>query len=181
MARSGQRRGSGRDDSQQLQIDWTSRGVEPAAQITETSSLGEPSLPIAGRASIAHDDDRSAQPNICSQRAHRRIIARLPVPEPLRAAVAAGHFGHAERGPVRPSPDEVRAISEAHAEKLIDLLTAIEQAAGSYVSGKKNRLQELFANALAAYAGDFGEHAAKRLEGYAKRQATLKNDQGWCR
>jgi hypothetical protein len=61
-------------------------------------------------------------------RANRRFPAsptcpaRLPVPRPMAAAVGRGHFGKDEHGPIRPTLDEVRAITEQHAEKLIDLL-----------------------------------------------------------
>ena len=57
-----------------------------------------------------------------------KIIARLPVPRALRHAVTAGHFGRDENGPVNPGPDEVRDITENHAEELVDLLAALDSA-----------------------------------------------------
>ena len=73
------------------------------------------------------------------------------------SAVAAGHFGQEEDGrAVRPGPHEVRAITEQHAEKLIDLLS--------------NRDEANFQNGLAKYAEDFGQRAADQLEAYARRQ-----------
>ena len=56
-----------------------------------------------------------------------------------------------------PSVIPVRAITEQHAEKLIDLLS--------------NRDEANFRNGLAKYAEDFGEKAAAQLEAYARRQA----------
>ena len=84
-----------------------------------------------------------------------RISSRLPAPRPLPSAISAGNFGHDEHGnPIRPGPDEIRAITEHHAEKLIELL---------YV-GKDIQ------PALAKYAEDFGERPAKQLEAYIRRQ-----------
>jgi hypothetical protein len=100
----------------------------------------------------------------------RRIPARLPVPKPLPAAVASGHFGQEEDGkPVRPGVSEVRAITEQQAEKLIELLDTIASAPAS----GKAALLESFQNGLAAYAEDFGQPAADQLEAYARRQAGL--------
>jgi hypothetical protein len=112
----------------------------------------------------------------------RRVVARLPVPRPLPAAVAAGQFGREDDGkPVRPDPHEVRTITEHHAEKLVDLLDAI--AAGP-ASGK-DTLRAQFAAGIAAYAEDFGRPAADQLEAYVRRQASLdvseRADQGWHR
>jgi hypothetical protein len=99
-----------------------------------------------------------------------RIIAKLPVPRPLPSAVAAGHFGQEENGrPVRPGAREVRDITEQHAEKLIDLIDTIRSGP---MNGKE-ALQEQFAAGIAAYAEDFGQHAADQLQAYVLRQAGL--------
>jgi hypothetical protein len=104
----------------------------------------------------------------------RRVVAQLPVPRPLPSAIAAGHFGQEDNGkPVRPGAHEVREITERHAEKLIDLLDSIQEAAGSCVPSEATRLRGLFDSALAAYAEDFGQHAAEQLEAYVRRQAEL--------
>jgi hypothetical protein len=104
----------------------------------------------------------------------RRVVARLPVPTPLPSAVVAGQFGYQENGkPLRPGAHEVREITRRHAEKLIDLLDSIAHAAGSCVPGEAKRLQGLFDSALAAYAQDFGQHAADQLESYVRREASL--------
>ena len=97
----------------------------------------------------------------------KRTVAILPVPKPLSEAVAAGRFGQDEQGrPIRPCPAEVRAITEQHAEKLIDLLDAIASAP----SNGKDALLESFQNGIAAYAEDFGKHAAQQLEAYVRRE-----------
>jgi hypothetical protein len=94
----------------------------------------------------------------------------------LPSAVAAGHFGEDEAGPVHPGPAEIRAITERHAEKLINLLESIGPASGSCVPGEGNRLRGMFDSALAAYAEDFGQHAAEQLGAYARRQVALDPD-----
>jgi hypothetical protein len=89
---------------------------------------------------------------------HRRLSAMLPVPKPLHTAVKLGRFGTEEDGqPVRPKPDEVRAITDNYAEKLIDLL---------------DQRQDI-GPGLAKYAEDFGPEAAGQLERYARRQCRI--------
>jgi hypothetical protein len=89
--------------------------------------------------------------------AHKRSSTRLPVPHPLPAAVNAGRFGLDDHGkPVRPGPDEVRAITENHAEKLIGLLESRQELA--------------FRTGIEAYAEDFGDQAAHQLERHVIRQ-----------
>jgi hypothetical protein len=67
--------------------------------------------------------------------------------------VAADIFGHDESGkPIRPNADEVRAITEQHAERMIDL--------------DDDQLR----SAMAKYAEDFGTEAASQLERYVRRQ-----------
>jgi hypothetical protein len=103
-----------------------------------------------------------------------RVSARLPVPKPLPHAVAAGHFGHDEDGPVSPSADEVRAITEAHAELLIDMATAIADADRRNAGPTEvARLMGQMQDAVRKYAEDFGDHAAQRLLAYARRQAQM--------
>jgi hypothetical protein len=92
-------------------------------------------------------------PTVVRRYAYVRRSSCLPVPRPLRTAVAAGIFGHNENGkPVCPSREEVRAITERHAENMIDMNDAELQAAGKM------------------YAEDFGEKAALQLERYVRRQ-----------
>jgi hypothetical protein len=111
-----------------------------------------------------------------------RIVARLPVPKPLPASIAAGHFGQDEDGPVRPRADEVRAITERHAEKLIELLETLAQ---THHAAEQDHLQAAFRAALGTYCEDFGQHAADQFEAYVRRRASLdggdRTTQGWRR
>lgn len=110
-------------------------------------------------------------------RTHRRSPAVLPVPKPLPSAIGRGHFGEDEHGPIRPTAAEVRAITENHAERLINLLEGLAEVNGSLANSQcsdrarlyheKDRLLSAYQGAVALYAEDFGEHAAKRLEAYA--------------
>jgi len=107
----------------------------------------------------------------------KRIIARIPVPRPLPAAVAAGRFGQDEDGrPIRPASDEVRAITEQHAEKLIDLLVAATAVVESGSPTEQARLRDAFGIAVADFAEDFGPRPAQQLEAYVRRQAELDSD-----
>ncbi len=87
---------------------------------------------------------------------HARIVARLPIPRPLKVAIRAGRFGIDEQNrPIHPDPDEVAEITVTHAEKLMDLLGPNTE--GAYQAG------------LAVYAGDFGERPAAQLDAYVRR------------
>ncbi len=134
-------------------------GVEVAAEPQARRNLGRrshhPPLP---------------QPNQSVAANPARISARLPVPHPLPSAVAAGRFGQEEDGkPVRPGAHEVREITEQHADKLIDLLDSLASAPAD----GKDALRAQFAVGIAAYAEDFGQHAADQLQAYVRRQADL--------
>jgi hypothetical protein len=102
-----------------------------------------------------HDEPPKTTPTI--QKSRRvRASSMLPVPSPLRSSIAAGIFGRDENGkPIRPDPTEVWAITENHAEQLIELLH----------EGKDIQ------PGLTKYAEDFGERPAKQLEAYTRRQA----------
>jgi hypothetical protein len=104
------------------------------------------------------------------RRTGRRAIARLPVPRPLAQAVAAGNFGQDERGPVKPSADEVRKITENHAEMLIDLLCDQRQAERTGQEADRARISIDVQAAVMKYAEDFGDRAAEQLLAYCRRQ-----------
>jgi hypothetical protein len=89
------------------------------------------------------------------RRTSRRPVpsSRLPVPRPLASAVAAGVFGRYENGkPIRPKADEVREITEQHADRMMEMTDA-----------------ELSA-AVTKYAEDFGPRPASQLERYVRRR-----------
>ncbi len=86
----------------------------------------------------------------------KRIIASLPVPKPLPRAITEARFGQTDRGPVRPSAQEVREITETHADRIIDALCENSRADITPL--------------IQMYADDFGEEAARRLEAYCRRQ-----------
>ena len=88
-----------------------------------------------------------------------RLSSRMPVPRPLKSAVAAGRFGIENGKPINPSPDEVREITERHAEAMCGVNEAGWHAA------------------VAKYAEDFGEKAAAQLERYVRAEIR-RQDQG---
>jgi hypothetical protein len=93
----------------------------------------------------------------------------LPCPKPLPAAVKTGQFGYEENGqPVRPGTAETRAIIRNHADKLIDLLDELRTAP----QAAKDSLRNRFAAGVAAFAEDFGNESALRLETYVEREAS---------
>jgi hypothetical protein len=133
--------------------------------------VAESKSPIVA-APAAPSENREGQH---SARTSRRVVARLPVPKPLPSAVAAGHFGQDEHGRnIRPGPQEIREITERHVEKLIDILDSIGHAPQP-PSDEIPRLQKLFAGGIHAYCESFGEHAAKQLEAYVRRQVQLRD------
>ena len=88
----------------------------------------------------------------------------------MPAAIVACRFGQEEDGKaVRPTAQEVRAITEQLADKLIDLLDSL----GSTSADAKDIVVAQFMAGIAAYGEDFGQHAADQLEAYARRQAGL--------
>ena len=103
----------------------------------------------------------------------RRVVARLPIPKPLPHAVAAGNFGQDERGPVRPSAGEVREITENHAALLVDLIAHQRETQRSRSDDDNLRLSSEIQAEVQKYAEDFGEHAAKQLLAYARRQVLI--------
>lgn len=149
---------------------------------------------IAGDASTRKDEEGSAANRGISQetspahRQPRRSPVVLPAPKPLPEAIKAGHFGKQENGkPVHPSPREVRAITEQHAEKIIDLLDALRQAERHFARGSDEartgaecvRLKNEIKTGIDKYAASFGPEAGERLEAYCRRQASAQQ-RGRC-
>lgn len=105
----------------------------------------------------------------------------LPVPRPLPTRIATGVFGIDEHDqPVRPGPDEVWAITEAHAEKIAGFLEGLGQVERSLTSTghgdparlyvERERLRGEVRSAVEAYAEDFGRDAASQLERHVRHQ-----------
>jgi len=154
-------------EDRQMLIDWTAKSSAPpskqgeAAEPLKQATL--PGLPAPER-----------------RRTARKTPAVMPVPKPLPSAIGKGNFGEDDRGPVRPTAAEVRAITEHHAEKLIDLFTRLQENERqlSRVGGvgrtslirEKDRLLSGYQSGIALYAEDFGEHAANRLDSYVRHQ-----------
>ena len=150
-------RRSGRSEHPgQLHLEWT----RPESQAT--AKVQVPQSPPA--------PPKAATPGVDRRLRRGRVVARLPVPKPLPASIAAGHFGQDDEGkPVRPGAEEVRAITERHAEKLIELLDTLAHAQ----TADQDRLRADFRAGITAYSEDFGQHAADQLEAYVRRQASL--------
>jgi hypothetical protein len=114
----------------------------------------------------------------------------LPVPRPLPEAIKAGHFGlEADGTPVNPTPDEVRAVTEQHAEKIVALLdgrrrmerseTAPQCSDRARVGSEAARLKDQVKAEIDKYAASFGRPPAEQLERYCRRQVLA--DRGNCR
>jgi hypothetical protein len=110
----------------------------------------------------------------------RSASVRIPTPEPLAQAIEKGHFGEDEDGPVTPSAEEIQAITEYHAERLVALagnLGEVKRMLAQPASDKarvyreKDLIEGQFKSALAMYAEDFGQEAANQLETYARHEA----------
>ncbi len=196
-------RGAGEQDPNQLPLVWNSpvddghapsskpasvKGGEAEGPGAIDSPLVTPNVPgakarqprrMSNKPTVVRDDvDREPAAEI-PQSGFRRVMARLPVPRPLPASVAARRFGEDEDGhPIRPAADEVRAITENHAERLIDLLIAATAAVESGTRAEQARLRDAFGAAVADFAEDFGERPARQLEAYVRRQAALEEFEG---
>lgn len=149
----------------QLLIDWTATPSAPP------STQGEAPVPLKQATLPGLPEEERRKPA-------RKSLAIMPVPKPLPSAIGKGNFGEDERGPVRPTAAEVRAITEHHAEKLIDLLGRLQDTDRQLARGgdrtsliqQKDRLLSGYQSGIALYAEDFGEHAAKRLDAYVRHQ-----------
>lgn len=114
--------------------------------------------------------------------------APLPVPEPLQEAVEAGVFGVCVDGSLRPSVEEVAALTREQARELLSLLVDLrhlkrclerhlnphthqplvsweirERIERSMQAGVEN-VRENYTACLSAYADAFGSSAAEGLD-----------------
>jgi len=119
----------------------------------------------------------------------------LPVCSPLPAAVEAGVFGLTEAGPIEPDAEEVASITTEHAHEMTALLIELAAVEASLRSGcdpgtgrpprteqgrtrlmerleaKRPRLQQSYADAVAAFAEAFGDQAASALDAWVRKVA----------
>jgi len=162
---------------EQTEFTWSGQSANvtpPLPAAGPENTLSQATLP-----EMAEETGREAAA-ASAPRTRRHSPAVLPVPKPLPSAIGRGYFGEDEHGPVRPSPAEVRAITENHVERLIDLLGGIAEVEGflrdsqcsdrSRLYHEKDRLQCAYHSAIAMYAEDFGDHASQRLDAYARNQ-----------
>lgn len=162
---------------EQTEFNWSgqSANVTPLLPAAEPEiALSQATLPGMTEETGCDEIARSAP------RPHQRSPAVPPVPKPLPSAIGRGHFGEDGQGPIRPTPAEVRAITENHAERLINLLEGLTEVEGFPANSQcsdrarlyheKDRLLSAYQGAIAIYAEDFGEHAGKRLDAYVRNQ-----------
>ena len=159
----------------QTEFDWDRREETRTAK-SVTNLPAPPAMTQAALPGIP--EEPAGSPRVKNKPRRRPVV--LPVPKPLPAAIGQGHFGEDEHGPIRPSPAEVRAITENHAERLIDLLDGLREMERSLRDSQcsdrarlyheKDRLQNSYQSAIGLYAEDFGENAANRLDAWARYQ-----------
>lgn len=140
---------------------------------------------IMGDASTRKDEvaatDRDKTPPVPRQR--RKSPTVLPVPKPLKEAVARGDFGEEEGKKINPSAREVHDITQQYAEKIIELMDAMRhtrrQLAGhcsdqARVGAEDARLQDQIKLGIEKYASSFGQEAADRLQAYCQRESFIR-------
>ena len=147
------------DGRWQMRFDFatpTPSAPEPTRKPITAASIytDEPPAPLPGE----YREAPVRQRRMIHPRSGGRRSSVLPVPKPIDAAVEAGHFGHSEQGrPIRPSRQEVREITESHADTLKDHLL--------------DHQAEPFEQGIVKYAESFGTEAAERLRGYVRHLA----------
>jgi hypothetical protein len=190
---------AGFSSKQQLTFDWAATGPSTSAKLpempqvsAEPKALGEEKPDIVesrtAQASALQDAGEQTIDVPIRSGAPRKPPARLPVPKPLPSAVGKGNFGQDEAGPVRPSAEEIRAITEQYADRLIELFKGkveVEAMLANPVCSdrarlyhEKDRLLSAIQSGLAVYAEDFGQPAANRLESYVLYQFDLRRREG---
>ena len=160
---------------EQMTFVWdVKRKPERQSKSTADTELSDVPLPAHPRA------EEVAGKSAPRQKRTRKSPATLPVPTPLPEAIGKGNFGEDEHGPIRPKADEVRAITENQAERLIEILSELKAVEGELSrSGGTNRKALIqakdkwlcaYQGGIAMYAEDFGEVAANRLDAYVKHE-----------
>ncbi len=110
----------------------------------------------------------------------------MPHPLPLESAVQSGAFGYEETGePIYPAPDEIQAITEHHAERLMELRHALQAAENDATAATQGQRQaacrekdgalSAYQAALGLYAEDFGDAAAQLLDAWVHHQVDTAN------
>jgi hypothetical protein len=116
-----------------------------------------------------------------------------PTAVPLRSAIDAGVFGLTTEGPIEPDEEEVAELTAEHANEMIILLADAQvleeairvgydpatgrmpktsedrQALLARLDKEHKRLSQAYADAVAAYAGGFGDAAAEALDQWVRK------------
>lgn len=176
--------GDGAAEAFRLYLAARNRGVTVTAERATQQPSPPPPPPSSNHRHRDQSDDGTAShdPNVDSQALLKSTEPELPVPKPLPCAVRRGVFGVDEDGdPVEPSEEEVRAITEYHADRLSRLLDAIiaaeNQVRYAHRSDRAAAVRALdcaysaFQSAAALYEEDFGDQAARHLESYVRHVA----------
>ena len=155
------KRRTGKDVAGQTWFDWRGTPAAPIEPVSPPEQVPEPSHPSQPPKSYR------------SKVATRKQVVRMPIPEPLPKATAAGHFGVDEEGKlVHPSPEKVREITDTQVCKLIDCMLGLQDVEKDDVVNRA-RLQAEYQQVLRKYAESFGQEASCRLDIFAKQQAIL--------
>jgi len=158
----------------QYEIDWAaSQNVATAYD----SSLEQHDLPNSTDSqAVQHNDSAVTEVDDSETWEH----CMMPNPKPLLEAVGRAVFGVDEDGNVNPGPEEVAAITEYHTERLVKLLDEIQDIDGRLARAtgqdrdtlhrQRDHAHSGYLGALALYAEDFGEDAARQLDTWARYQ-----------
>lgn len=155
---------------EQMTFDWSAKATPAKQTPSKKSSYENVQLP-------ANPDERKPKRT-------RKSPATLPVPTPLPEAIGKGNFGEDEHGPIRPSREEVRAITENHAERLIEVLSSLKDIEAKLSGNKtgdrkalileKDKWLSAYQGGIALYQEDFGEIAANRLDAYVRHELSKR-------
>jgi hypothetical protein len=159
----------------QYEIDWTATQAEPR--------LEQHDLPRS-TALISRENEESDEQE--SEHSDEWEHCSMPNPTALLEAVGRAAFGVDEEGNVNPGPEEVAEITEHHTERLVELLNRLQDiddrlARASGDSRKplyrqKDQALSAYQGALALYAEDFGQEAARQLDAWARHQIDSESE-----